>query len=380
MEHYKLLESMVGIDSVFPNEGRLCSFLSKYLSRMGFKVETQKVEGSRFNIFAQKGSGRAHVLFLGHTDTVPPASGWDTDPCRIKKAGDRLYGLGCFDMKGGLTSAIKSLEGISSGSAKLLLCVDEENISKGAWKAVKDKRKWFDGISLVISPEPILDNGTHAKNENVVTLGSGGRAVIEVNVHGKSAHQARSEEGINAIEEMAKIISNIEKMELRRHGKLGREEIFVRKVEGASKGLSVPEEARFEMDMRLVPPSSAGDAVERVRALVKGLKGKKLMDGKVGVDVRVKARETPYLEPYLTDIRNREVAKVLGILSRHYGSYAASYDRSVSDENVIANSLGVPIIRIGPRGGGAHARNEWVSHSSIKDLTGLYTEIIETVG
>ena len=81
-------------------------------------------------------------------------------------------------MKGGISAAIKSIES-STGSVKLLLCVDEENISKGAWKAVKERREWFEGISLVISPEPILDNGGYAEGESVITVGSGGRVVIE---------------------------------------------------------------------------------------------------------------------------------------------------------------------------------------------------------
>ena len=110
------------------------------------------------------------------------------------------------------------------------------------------------------------------------------------------------------------------------------------------------------------------------------LKDSGIVDKRAVVDVGVKARETPYLEPYLTDIENEEVVKVLGVLRAHYGSYSASYDRSVSDENVIANSLKVPVIRIGPKGGGAHAGNEWVSYDSIRDLAKLYSEIIETVG
>ena len=77
-----------------------------------------------------------------------------------------------------------------------------------------------------------------------------------------------------------------------------------------------------------------------------------MLNERAEVDVKVKARETPYLEPYLTDIKQGG-AKVLEVLGSHYGSYAVSYDRSVSDENVIANSLKVPVMRIGPKGSGA---------------------------
>ena len=58
----------------------------------------------------------------------------------------------------------------------------------------------------------------------------------------------------------------------------------------------------------------------------------------------MKVRETPYLEPYITDLKNKEVLKVLEVLQSHYGQlYTAGYDRSVSDENVISNCLKVPV-------------------------------------
>lgn len=378
MEYYRLLERMVGIDSTFPNEGKLCSFLAGYLKGIGFDVKTQIVEGDRFNVLAQRGSGDRSVLFLGHIDTVPASSGWDADPHRIRKVGDKIYGLGCFDMKGGIAALIERLEnsGPGKGKVKVLLCVDEENISKGAWKAVRGRRGWFEDVSLVVSPEPI-DIKPGGEDANAVVLGAGGRVVIEARVRGRAAHQARYEEGIDAIKEMAKIVSNIGRVELREHGQLGKELIFVRKVCGESKGLSVPEDADFEIDMRLVPPSTAKDAVARVCSLVKRLKDEGIVNRGVKAEIKVKARETPYLEPFITDSRNKEVVKVLRILDRHLGAYAIKYTRSVSDENVMANALGVPVMRIGPKGSGAHAANEWVSDSSLKKLTKIYSEIIE---
>ena len=105
-----------------------------------------------------------------------------------------------------------------------------------------------------------------------------------------------------------------------------------------------------------------------------------MLDERTEVDVQVKVRETPYLEPYITDLKNKEVLKVLEVLQSHYGSYTAGYDRSVSDENVISNCLKVPVMRIGPKSSGAHLKDEWVSYSSVMDLTKLFGEIIESIG
>ena len=45
---------------------------------------------------------------------------------------------------------------------------------------------------------------------------------------------------MNAIEEMGKIIANIRSMELRKHDKLGSEEIFVRMVKGCQRPFPYP--------------------------------------------------------------------------------------------------------------------------------------------
>ncbi|MCL5100545.1 MAG: M20/M25/M40 family metallo-hydrolase [Candidatus Marsarchaeota archaeon] len=374
METVRLLSKLVGINSAYPEEKRLGEFVNSYLKQNNFSVTLQQVEKNRFNILAEKGKGRTSTLFLGHLDTVKHSSLWTTNPLKLAIKGDKMYGLGSYDMKGGMAAMIKAAES-SDSHIKLLICVDEENISKGAWKAVTERKKWFKDVSIALSPEPSLGSGS---NENTILVGRGGRVVVCVDVIGKASHQAHAEEGINAIESASIIISNIKKMRLKSHKNLGKEFAFVREVSGASNGLSIPENAHFEIDIRMVPPSKPSDMINSINDLINSLKSNGILNKNLGTNIYIKRRETPYLLPYEINLGSSPVKAALSTIKKFYKNVEFGYGRSVSDENVIASALNIPVLRVGPKGGNAHAANEWVSKKSIKDLSLLYAAIADS--
>ena len=57
------------------------------------------------------GDARPGILILGHLDTVHPFGTLQTNPCRIE--GERLYGPGGYDMKGGNYLALTALGQLS---------------------------------------------------------------------------------------------------------------------------------------------------------------------------------------------------------------------------------------------------------------------------
>ena len=329
-------------------------------------------------MFAEKGSGSKAVLFYGHMDTVPLYGSWKTNPLRLTERGDRLYGLGTHDMKGGMAAALESTAD-SGRHVKLLFCVDEENISEGAWAAVKNSRDWFRDVKVIVTGEA----GVTDENEGgigIATLGRRGRCVITIEVHGISSHGAEPERGLSAIEQAAKICLGIKRISTRTHGRLGRESIFVREIHSSSTSLSVPDTAALDLDIHLVPPSTIDDARKRVEGYVRSMALNGTLDRRAAVTVYVKKRPTPYLEPYMTDIRNAHVSKIMALQRRISGrDIEFSYGRSVADENVFANALGIPNVTIGPRGGNEHTANEWVSKRSLGQIATLFREIAENV-
>src|SRR5881394_2143481 len=63
--------------------------------------------------------GGASILILSHIDTVHPI-GTLSGPLPFRRDGDRLYGPGLFDMKGGAYLALEAFRQVAkAGSAKL---------------------------------------------------------------------------------------------------------------------------------------------------------------------------------------------------------------------------------------------------------------------
>ena len=370
----KILGKLVNIESIFPNEGKVGEFVDDYLQKKGFKTFREYLSEGRFNVFGERGEGDAAILFYGHLDTVPIYGEWSADPLKLTDRGDRLCGLGASDMKGGIAAILDAVGKSEHGRVKVLFCVDEENLSAGAWKAVEEERRWFDDVKIIISAES-GDSENSEGGAEVITLGRRGRCVISIDVQGMSAHGAKPTKGLSAIEEAAKIVLNLHKIKLLRHAELGSESVFIREISSASTSLSVPDKAHLEVDIHMVPPSKVSDAEERVRLLIEGLKREKILNDSTVVSVKAKIRETPYLEPYSTDAD--AVKGIIKIIEDFGGNPEFNYGSSVADENVFANELSIPVVTIGPSGGNNHSGDEWVSRNSLDDVATLYLRMIE---
>jgi acetylornithine deacetylase/succinyl-diaminopimelate desuccinylase-like protein len=68
MNPFELTKHLMSIPSVTGTEAELGGFLSIHLASLGYRVEQQRVEGNRFNVFAF--AGEAPVVMCTHIDTV----------------------------------------------------------------------------------------------------------------------------------------------------------------------------------------------------------------------------------------------------------------------------------------------------------------------
>jgi succinyl-diaminopimelate desuccinylase len=90
------------------------------------------------NLYARIGAAKPNLVFAGHTDVVPPGNeaAWTHSPFAGEVAGDKLYGRGAVDMKGGIAcfvaAALDYLDangGKPEGSISLLITGDEESVA-----------------------------------------------------------------------------------------------------------------------------------------------------------------------------------------------------------------------------------------------------------
>jgi acetylornithine deacetylase/succinyl-diaminopimelate desuccinylase-like protein len=373
MDAIGLLGELISIDSVFQREKRIGEFLEGRLRELGFSTSRQGIAPDRFNVLAgREGEGECLMLY-GHMDTVPPYGKWESDPFRMREDGDRLYGLGSWDMKSGIGAILKAVEK-TGRSVKVAFGCDEENISEGAHAMVRSG--FMDDVSAVVVAESGL-NEKGISGPGMITLGRRGRAVYSFEVEGRSAHGGDVRSGLNAVTEASRLAIALEEMNprLKRHELLPPQTQFVRKLSGETDSLSIPERAYLELDRHLVPPDTPEKALEGIEAEIAKMKGEGTL--RAGVKAYIKPRKTPYLAPYVTPRDDPHVVRMSRIVRERLGSEPVyNYALSVADENILATKK--PVITIGTSGANEHAANEWVSKKSYLDLIGVLGEFLSS--
>lgn len=360
----KILSEMVSIKSIFPQEEEMVNYVEKILKEYGFKTKRQRVSQGRYSLFASRGSGKKALMFYGHLDTVKPDKDWTGNPFKLSMQGNLAKGLGAYDMKGGIAAFLNAVSKVDNEHfIKIFLAVDEENISEGAWVAVKKEKSFFHDVELVISAEPGLGNGL-----NTIANSRVGRVIYEAVFKGKAQHIINHDAAIDAIEQMGIFINSFYK---KRDKIFKSKETFaqVRKVYGESLGMSVCGECSLEIEVLLDFP----DTINSVNKILKNISNSKT------TEIKLKKRNTPYLEAYAF----KEIPYILlikKIIKEQLGKDLKLYKKvSVGDDNVLA-SLKIPVITWGPEGKNAHKANEAVDIQSMQALSEMYIKLLNTVG
>lgn len=378
MDLKDLLSTLVSHDSVFGNEKSLAEWVVWYLSKLGFQVNKQPVDKNRFNVLAKKAGG-SNLLCYGHLDTVPVYNGWGTDPFSLTAKGDRLYGLGSCDMKGGIAAMLYAIQNLgASDPVTVFFAVDEENASEGAWHLVNKETAWLKGITHMLSSEPGA-SANKIGGSDVLTLGRRGRVRFIIKINGFSAHGGHVDRGVSAISIAARIISEVEAIEPAYHERLGQGSHYVARISAASEGLSIPEYCEIEIERHLVLPETTESCLDEYRAVCDKVLSKiripKGLRSFVGIDVGIKKRRNAYMEPYEIPSNDKLVILAKEIIEKKRAAII-NYGRSVGDENVFANKAGIRPLIIGPEGRNIHSPNEWISEKSLAECAAIYEQII----
>lgn len=363
---YDLLKSLVAIPSIFPNEGKVEQYIAKYLHRLGFNVTKVPTSPGRNNIVAVYGKASKYVGFYGHLDTVEPDPHYKHNPFTVRKIGDIVSGLGTADMKGGICAILELARFASANDlpVKIIMGVDEENISAGAHTLIN--AKVLKDVSFLVSAES--GQVKDLSKPYSVCYGRRGRMAISVTVEGKRAHGAESHKAINAIEKSALFISKLTDLKFSNNANFGRSNIIVQEIESTSDSFSVPDECTVKLSALTAPPTSHQAVIKKLQVLAK----------KLGVNATVKPtpRSTPYSESYEVNKSDKFLRLVESKVFKPAG-VKPIYSESVADENVFAKYLPIPVISIGPIGGDDHTANEWVSLSSIENVADCYKQILK---
>ncbi len=217
-----LAQGLVRIPTLNPpglNYREICDYLGARLERSGFRVELLRAKGTpgdsettpRWNLVARHAGARPGdcLHFNGHHDVVEVGHGWTRDPFGGDVEGDRLYGRGTCDMKGGLAAAVIAAEAFIAacpdhrGAIEISATADEETGGYGgvAWLA---ERGYFspERVQHVIIPEPL--------HKDQICLGHRGVWWAEIETHGRIAHGSMPFLGDSAIRHMGAVLEEME--------------------------------------------------------------------------------------------------------------------------------------------------------------------------
>ena len=310
------------------------------------------------NQAAGEGTG---IVILSHIDTVHPV-GTLRGALPFRRDGDRLYGPGLFDMKGGAYLALEAFRQVArANSAKLpvtyVFTPDEEVGSPTSRHIIEREAK---GARYVLVTEPARDGG------KVVTARKGvGR--FEMKTTGVPAHSgARHQDGRSAIKEMARQILAIEDMTDYARGVT----TTVGVIAGGTAPNVVPQHCRITVDLRVRDVAAGAEFEAKILGLAP-------FDPGVKLEVTGGMNRPPFEKSAAIDVLFRHaqaVARGIGFALEHTEMTGGG-----SDGNFTA-ALGVPTLDgLGIDGDGAHTEWEHGLISSIEPRTRLMRGLLETL-
>jgi succinyl-diaminopimelate desuccinylase len=366
----KLTKEMIGIPSVTGEEEALSLYIKDKLESFGMETELQYVVDKRPNVYGVMHGEKLgkRLNYNAHTDTVPVGDDWETDPFNAEVIDRKIYGRGACDMKSGIACTLNMLRAIADsgagidGELSFSGVVDQEATDIGAWAMMEDERwRTLDGVVLTYSY-----CGNEAKP---IPLGLTGKILYDINVKGKAAHGFRPHLGINAIEDAARIIANLDKLNLKSNPEFGKGTVCTLKTEGGYKEYSVviPESARFEVNRLLVPGESIKYALDDIRQLVGSLD----LDSEVNIGIK-----PPKYEPYIAS-KEEPLMMTLDLVYNEVMGKPPLYEYAygITNANIFQGEHGIQCIHIGPERGNAHGKNEHVKLEWLPPISEMYARI-----
>jgi acetylornithine deacetylase len=368
----RLLQDMVRINSVNPGlddlgagEGRIAAWIADVCRSWGLEVELQATGRDRPNVIARwRGAGGGQsVLLTGHTDTVSLLN-MEGDPLDGRIEGDRLYGRGAYDMKGGLAAILGAVEALRRGGFQphgdviLGFVTDEEYLSIGMDALVQRVK-----ADAAILTEP---------TELQLCIAHKGFAWVNLVTQGLATHGSLYEDGIDAIAHMGRLLSALERMErdifpARQHPLLGRASAHASMISGGLGLSTYPDRARLQVEHRLLPDQTDDDALNWWRREIDALHA---ADPRFQAEVELEFYRPGYeiaLDAPIVQTVQRAATTITGQAPEIYGMWAWL-------DSAILGRSGIPTVILGPGGEGAHAAVEWVSLSSVFDCARILAD------
>jgi len=329
------------------------------------------------NAVGRVGSGPKIIHFDSHMDTVRVSEddGWEHQPFAGDIVDGVLWGRGSVDMKGGLSSSV-----FAAALAK------KNGLLEGKTIYVTGSvcEEYCDGVCL---EHFYKDSGVKPDfciicepSDNVITLGHTGKVQARIKTHGVSAHGSAPEKGINAVYEMAEIITRVDALNKKLHDTKGGGTIVLSNISSVSASLNaVPSECEIYLDRRLRLGETTGQVKGELEELIAG----KRASWEPGTLHHTswngaKLVYEPSHDPWKIAEGHPLTLKCGEAYEKTFGEKPQRYDFWDFGTNaVVPVSMGIPTIGFGPGEYKlSHMTNERCSTEKVKEACEFYINLI----
>jgi len=305
------------------------------------------------------------LLLNGHIDVVPAASPelWTSPPFEPRRDGDRLYGRGAGDMKGGFAMAALALDAllatapeVVTGPLSFASVIEEECTGNGTLAAARA------GVlaGAVLLPEPTgLD----------LLLGGIGILWLDVVLDGKAAHAESADRAVNPVDLGLRIVEALRELEREMNDDIEPSmrgiahpyNINVGTFAAGDWPSSVPASASLRMRVGHPTAWTPDEAQERVRTAIEAIDDPWLRDHPAGIrssGFRARGYALAGDDPLVERLARA-----------HEGAHGERPDTvamaSTTDARLYLNDFDVPALCYGPEAHDIHGIDESVELSSI---------------
>ncbi len=360
----EILRGMVAINSFTENAAgvnRLGEFTAECFASLGFSptyAQAPMANYGRHLVLKRKWiEGAPTIALISHLDTVYPVEEEVRNHFQWRREGERIYGPGTNDIKGGTALLHQTLSALAEVRPEVfaatnwvvLLNACEETISEDFGKLCRVHLP-ADALACLIFEA----DGGEGDDFTLVSARKG-RATFFLDVEGRGAHAgSQHRNGANAIAELARLVLEIESMTDFSKALT----VNVGSIRGGTVMNRVPHEAHAEMEMRAFDPVLYAATRKRIFDLAG--------PGKIaGCTVRVTLdHETGPWSPNAATDRLIEIWTRTGAA---LGMKVGSLDRGgLSDGNVLWNYFPT-VDGLGPRGDFCHCSEQSADGSKVQE-------------
>ncbi|MEA3292457.1 MAG: acetylornithine deacetylase [Pseudomonadota bacterium] len=374
-----ILGDLIAFDTTSRNSNlELIEYIGAWLDRRGVAPElTYDDDRRKANLFANLGpAGRPGVVLSGHTDVVPvDEQEWSSDPFRAEVREDRLYGRGSADMKGFVAACLAMTDEILQADLAIPVhfsfSYDEEVGCLGIRRLLEQLlRRPLRPLACIVG-EPTGMQMVRAHK---------GMLAKRCHVHGSPCHSSLPEQGVNAVDYAAELVTRIRAMAERRRREGPFDPAFDPPTTTLHTGLIhggtainiVPENCWFDFEIRNLPNDDP-------RALFSELEG--YAQGELLRSMRAVSDRSRIEWETLTEfpgLDTDEQAPVATLVRRLLGADEPSGKVSYGTEAGIFAESGIPAVICGPGHiEQAHRADEHVALEQLERCETLISSLID---